>query len=103
MDGYGQKGVGFSGRTIFVNGIEALRHAKPSRCPHDLDHRTAHDHIRCNMTKDEELERLYKAYDEQHEMFKQLYYKQAEAHRYQLDVIWSVLNFHWQVIKVRMR
>ena len=71
--------------------------------PHDLDHRTAHDHIRCNMTKDEELERLYKAYDEQHEMFKQLYYKQAEAHRYQLDVIWSVLNFHWQVIKVRLK
>ena len=70
---------------------------------HDLDHRTAHAHIRCNMTKDEELERLYKAYDEQHEMFKQLYYRQAEAHRYQLDVIWSVLNFHWQVIKVRMQ
>ena len=74
-----------------------------SRSPHDLDHRTAHDHIRCNMTKDEELERLYKAYDEQHEMFKQLYYKQAEAHRYQLDVIWSVLDFHWQVIKVRLK
>jgi len=55
------------------------------------------------MTKDEELERLYKAYDEQHEMFKQLYFKQAEAHRYQLEVIWSVLNFHWQVIKVRLK
>lgn len=55
------------------------------------------------MTKDEELERLYKAYDEQHEMFKQLYAKQAEAYRYQLDVIWSVLDFHWQVIKVRLR
>ena len=59
-----------------------------------MDHRTAHDHIRCNMIKDEELERLYKAYDEQHEMFKQLYYKQEDAHRYQLDVLWSVVNYH---------
>jgi len=55
------------------------------------------------MTKDEELERLYKAYDEQHERYKELFHAQAEAHRHQWTLIMSLLDLHWQAIKVRMR
>ena len=55
------------------------------------------------MTKDEELARLYAAYDEQQERFKELFNAQAEAHRYQWTLVWSMLDFHWQLIKARMQ